>query len=216
MVYIALVLLLLAPIANAAPLVPRGETGQGQSQPFWISVVAVVAILVTVIVSVVVIYCVKARRRRRRRTITDKGQQQCDSPLSNTSQQPIVAGRTDEVPSSIHVENVSSTSDPDAKRNRLSALFFGQPPPVPPSSSNEKSITLEQDAKHSIRKKKKNLAGTWTSAAFASLGRKSVASVQWVGFRGSMDHRPQSDQLFVVNNHDDDSNTAANHHFRQY
>lgn len=36
----------------------------------------------------------------------------------------------------------------------------------------------------------------------ASLGRKSVASVQWVGFRGSMDHRPQHDQLFVVNQDD--------------
>lgn len=36
----------------------------------------------------------------------------------------------------------------------------------------------------------------------ASLGRKSVASIQWVGFRGSMDHRPQHDQLFVVNQDD--------------
>ncbi|CDH59485.1 predicted protein [Lichtheimia corymbifera JMRC:FSU:9682] len=62
------------------------------------------------------------------------------------------------------------------------------PPPLPPRSMK---CTTNND-------------GTWKSNnnALASFGRKSVASVQWVGFRGSMDHRPHNDQLFVVNQDD--------------
>lgn len=66
------------------------------------------------------------------------------------------------------------------------------PPPPPPPPLPPRSM------------KSTNNEGTWKSNnnALASLGRKSVASVQWVGFRGSMDHRPHNDQLFVVNQDD--------------
>lgn len=66
------------------------------------------------------------------------------------------------------------------------------PPPPPPPPLPPRSM------------KSANNEGTWKSNnnALASLGRKSVASVQWVGFRGSMDHRPHNDQLFVVNQDD--------------
>lgn len=76
---------------------------------------------------------------------------------------------------------------------------------VPPPTEAVSATTKHDDTpKPKKQSKKKSTGGTWSSNAFASIGRKSVASVQWVSFRGSMDRKPQSEQLFVVNNNDHD------------
>ncbi|KAG0173308.1 hypothetical protein DFQ28_006021 [Apophysomyces sp. BC1034] len=78
--------------------------------------------------------------------------------------------------------------------------------PSPSPSFNSCSLLLATDTlvgKQHGRVKKKSRSSrksSWSIAA-ASLRRKSVASLQWVGFDGSMDVQPQS-RLLVVNGTD--------------
>ncbi|KAI7871779.1 hypothetical protein BDF14DRAFT_903864 [Spinellus fusiger] len=66
------------------------------------------------------------------------------------------------------------------------------------SLDNKKQIsTHKKKHKKKIIHSLRGGNGSWKTAA-ASLGRKSVASVQWVGFPGSLDETPQN-QLCVVN-----------------
>ena len=242
---------------QAAPILlsKRAETGQGQSEPFWISVIAVVSILVAIILGVIIIYCIKTKRKQRHyqeqqpcTTITTKSNSKNNSKISkqindndplgclHPNQQPTMSnhtGRTGGSDSSrVLIHETSDEELESSRRNRLSVLFFGQPPPPPnrqqqtvKENNLQEKASLNMDdggdsdqeqlqqqgrgGKQFIKSKKKkrsnnnnnNNNGTWTSAAFASLGRKSVASVQWVGFRASMDRQPQQNTgLFVVNN----------------
>ncbi|KAI7877445.1 hypothetical protein K492DRAFT_197703 [Lichtheimia hyalospora FSU 10163] len=114
--------------------------------------------------------------------------QQIQTPSSSPASNKNHHHHPHEIKYNTTVTNDPNKTQPEAQTTDQQHLDHHPPPPLPPRSMKKTTCT--------------NNHGTWTSNAFASLGRKSVASVQWVGFRGSMDHRPQNDQLFVVNQDD--------------
>lgn len=167
--------------------------------PFWISTIACVALLIGGIALAIFLYsCVKIKKRWRRRTLVGEAHKDIQEKFKDIAQSEAVVAagqRTDSGVDPITKKapmNDSTRENDGEARSKLKNA----------ATMHEIDIADTQRSKSEASKKQSPpppLLNSWKSSALASLKRKSVASIQWVGFHGQMDRRSQTLQVSIAN-----------------
>ncbi|KAI9321002.1 hypothetical protein BX666DRAFT_1262369 [Dichotomocladium elegans] len=174
----------------ARKVVRRGE--EGQSQSFWFSVVAVTGILIAAIILAWATYrWAKSRAQRR--------QQRASNLLELTRSLAVAA-------TSPSTEKVAAVDDLNSMESARAIVMVEPPGTTEAVTTTSEEREEESSSSGSLprRNKSRNDKGNnepCKASVLVSIGRKSVASVQWVSLRRSMDIRPPQgrQQLQVVN-----------------
>lgn len=186
----------------ALPALYKRDDAQSTA-PFWISTVACVALLIGGIALAIFLYsCVDIKRRWRRRTLVGEAnadmQEKLKSMMTGQNQVVPAAGQR-AYPVINSTETATASNEPFSQSSRAEhghTTGNGNPD----TCSTNSNASKNQSSSPAPRPPPPSLPmNSWKSSAFASLKRKSVASIQWVGLHGPMDRRSQTLELSVAN-----------------